>query len=269
MITGASSGLGKALAHQVLNDGDIAVATFRKQDQVGEFNSHDNAYGVLLDVTNRDQVKETVLRVIDQYGEIDVLVNNAGVGFAGAVEEASLEEIRSVMEVNFFSTISLTQAVLPYMRKAKSGHIIQISSHAGLCSFPGFGVYSASKHAVEGYSEALAAELKPLGINVTIVEPGPFRTNFAGSGLQFPENEIADYAETAGAFKEKLKGVHGKQEGSPEKAAKSIVAITKDGRDTLRLPLGKIPYVTIVNKMERVKSDMEVNRDLAHDAVFD
>ena len=197
-----------------------------------------------------------------------MLVNNAGVGFAGAIEEATIEEVRKVFEANFFGTLKLTQAVLPYMRERKNGQIIQISSHAGVKAFAGFGIYNASKFALEGFSEALAQEVNPLGIKVTIVEPGPFRTNFAGRSLNQALNLISDYDATAGAFRRKLLAVHNKQEGHPGKAAELILQHINDVDSTLRLALGTIPIKTIGMKIESLQSDLEKNKETSIKAVF-
>jgi short-subunit dehydrogenase len=270
-ITGISSGLGKALAQSVMDKGDFVIGTLRSQNQVDLFNQEysKNGFSVLLDITNENEIENVVKEIVSKYGRIDVLVNNAGVGFAGAVEETSMDETRNVFEANFFGTLKLTQSVLPFMRKEKSGHIIQISSHGGIKAFAGFGIYNASKFALEGFSEALAQEVSPLGIKVTIVEPGPFRTNFAGNGLGLAEKVIDDYSETAGAFRTKLKGVDGKQEGSPTKAASAIIDAVYTETPTLRLPLGKTALMTIGMKLDSVKSDLERNREIAEKAVFD
>ena len=190
LITGISSGLGKSLAEAVINQGDFVIGTFRKDEQVEAFNQkyQDTALGVKVDVTQSADIQKVYQLVIEQFGRLDVLVNNAGVGFAGAVEEASLEEVRSVFEANFFGALEVTQAFLPLFRQQKSGHILQISSHGGIKAFAGFGVYNASKFALEGISEALAQEIAPLGIKLTLVEPGPFRTKFAGSGFILAQN---------------------------------------------------------------------------------
>lgn len=270
LVTGASSGLGKAIAERVIENGDFVIATFRKLAQVEAFNAKykGRARAVILDLSNPSQIEEVAEGLIATLSKIDVLVNNAGVGFVGAIEEASSEEVRKVFEANFFGTLKLTQAILPSMRKYKSGHIVQISSHAGVKAFAGFGIYNASKFALEGFSEALAQEVEPLGIKVTIVEPGPFRTKFAGPSLIQSDKLIDDYAATAGAFRNKLLSVDGKQEGDPEKAARIIVEKVNDGDGTLRLPLGKVPTITIGMKIDGLRSDLEANRALAESAVF-
>lgn len=271
-ITGISSGLGKALAQSVMAAGDFVCGTVRKQTQVDEFHAvHDAANGLVfkLDITDLTAIEQVIAQVIAKFGRIDVLVNNAGVGFVGAIEETSIEETRKVFEANFFGTLKLTQAVLPYMRKEQNGHIVQISSHGGIKAFAGFGIYNASKFALEGFSEAMAQEVAPLGINVSIIEPGPFRTNFAGKGLGEAQAIIDDYAATAGAFRTKLKGVDGKQEGHPIKAAKAIIDLVNSAQPTLRLPLGKIPLATISMKLDSVKSDLEKSRKIAEQAIYE
>ena len=269
-ITGISSGLGKSLAQAVMGSSDFVIGTFRKQTQVDSFNKEykGKAHAILLDVVDQFTTREAISNLITQFSRIDVLVNNAGLGFAGAIEETSMEEVRKIMEVNFFGALNITQAVLPIMRKHKSGHIVQISSHGGLTAFAGFGIYNASKFALEGFSEALAQEVAPLGIKVTMVEPGPFRTNFAGNSLGLAKNIINDYDATAGQFRNKLKGAHQHQEGDPDKAATAIIDFVNSGNPSLRLPLGKIALMTIGKKIESVTADLERNRTVAENAVF-
>jgi len=271
LITGISSGLGKALAQSVMENGDFVIGTFRNQNQVNGFNKNhsEKGFAIVLDITNEKEIEQAVKKIISKYEKIDVLVNNAGIGFVGAIEETSMQEVKQVFEPNFFGTLKLTQTVLPFMREKKNGYIIQISSHGGIKAFAGFGIYNASKFALEGFSEALAQEVSPLGINVSIVEPGPFRTNFAGSRLGVAKNVIDDYSETAGAFRSKLKGVDGKQEGNPLKAAKAIIDLVNSEHPTLRLPLGKIALMTIGMKLDSVKSDLEANREVAENVVYE
>lgn len=271
LITGISSGLGKALTKSVIEKGDFVIGTFRKQSQVDEFNEKysNRAFSILLDIIDEQSIERNVEKLISKFERIDVLVNNAGVGFVGAIEETSMEEARKVFEANFFGTLKLTQTILSHMRKEKNGHIVQISSHGGIKAFAGFGIYNASKFALEGFSEALSQEVEPLGIKVLIVEPGPFRTNFAGSGLGEAEKVIDDYSNTAGAFRTKLKGVDGKQEGHPVKASKAIIDLVYSENPTLRLPLGKVPIMTIGMKLDSVKSDLEKNREIAEQAVYE
>ena len=270
LITGISSGLGKSLAAYVMDQGDFVIGTFRSQHQVDEFKAKHQGAGdaFLLDIKNGEEMHSMVRSILTQYAKIDVLVNNAGVGFVGAVEETSMEEVRAVFEANFFGTLNLTNHILPSMRREGKGHIVQISSHGGVKAFAGFGIYNASKFALEGFSEALAQEVAPLGIGLTIVEPGPFRTGFAGGNLGLASGTLEDYGPTAGAFKTKLQGVHGKQEGDPDKAALAIIDHLDKDNGSLRLPLGKVPMVTIQAKIDSLQTDLKANREVAEGAVF-
>jgi NAD(P)-dependent dehydrogenase (short-subunit alcohol dehydrogenase family) len=269
-ITGVSSGLGNALMRAVVQSGDFAIGTFRKQEQVDAFNQGHvgKAFAVKMDVTNSNEVSKGIEAIVEKFGGVDVLVNNAGFGFAGGIEEASIEEIRNVFEANFFGALQVTQAVLPTLRKQKNGHIIQVSSHGGFKAMPGFGVYNASKFALEGMSEALAGEVAPLGIRLTIIEPGPFRTKFAGEGFGMAQRKIEDYQPTAGVFRERIKGVDGKQEGDPHKAAQAIIQVVNAENPPLRLPLGKIAIATITSKLDSVQRDLESSRQMAESAVY-
>ena len=269
-ITGISSGLGKALAQTVIENGDFVIGTFRSQTQADVFNNQfkDEAFALTLDITSPTEIEKAVKLVNDKFGKIDVLVNNAGFGFAGAIEETSTAETRAIFEANFFGTLHLTQSFLPMFRQQKNGHIIQISSHGGFKAFPGFGIYNASKFALEGFSEALAIEVAPLGIKLSIIEPGPFRTNFAGSSFKEADKIIADYNGTAGAFRERMKQVDGKQEGDPIKASQAIIEITKLDTPPLRLPLGKIAIVSLTAKLESVQKDINSYKDIAESVVY-
>lgn len=270
LITGISSGLGQAMALEAMALGHFVIGSFRNSDQVHDFNekSGGKGKGILLDVTSFDAVRSAIASIKTEFGKIDVLVNNAGYGIAGAIEETSVEETRAVFEANFFGTLHLTREVLPMMRQQRSGHILQISSHGGFKAFAGFGIYNASKFAVEGFSEALAQEVAPLGIKVTIVEPGPFRTRFAGNGFRLAEQIIDDYEPTSGVFRERIKSVDGKQEGDPNKAAKAICGITKLDTPPLRLPLGKIALHSLTSKLESVKNDLDNFRHVAENVVY-
>jgi NAD(P)-dependent dehydrogenase (short-subunit alcohol dehydrogenase family) len=270
-ITGISSGLGKAIAQTAIKQGDFVIGSFRNQSQADEFNNQHpkSGFGLTLDVTKPEQIEATFKIIKDKFGKIDVLVNNAGFGFAGAIEETSDAETRAIFEANFFGTLQVTQAFLPMFRQQKSGHIIQMSSHGGFKAFQGFGIYNASKFAVEGFSEALAQEIAPLGIKVTIVEPGPFRTNFAGSSFKQASKIIDDYHETAGAFKQRMKAVDGKQEGDPAKAAQAIFDITNSENPPLRLPLGKIAVMSLTAKLESVSKDLNDFKAIAESTVFE
>jgi len=269
-ITGVSSGLGKTLAQSVIDTGDFVIGSFRNQIQVDAFNDQHKhkAFALKLDITKPDEICRTFKLITGRFRKIDVLVNNAGFGFAGAIEETSTEEAKEIFETNFFGTLKLTQAFLPLFRQQRSGHIIQISSHGGFKASQGFGIYNASKFALEGFSEALAIEVAPLGIKLTIVEPGPYRTNFAGSSFKQAKTIIEDYNSTAGAFRERMKQVNGRQEGDPIKAAKAIIDIIRLDTAPLRLPLGKIAILSLTAKLESVQKDINNFKSIAESAVF-
>ena len=258
LITGVSSGFGKQLATLAAKKGANVIGTVRNSAQIETVNALEKgkSFGYLLDVNNHKQVNELIKEVEARFGKIDVLVNNAGYGFCGAIEEASEKDVRDQMETNFFGAYAVTKAVLPIMRKQRSGHIIQISSQAGINSSPGLGVYNASKFALEGFSEALYHELAPLGIKVSIVEPGPFRTDWAGGSMKFPEAIIEDYLPTAGKIKQILSNVNGVQPGDPIKGAEAIIHITEIETPPLRLALGKIAVDTIRRKLEWVGKEL-------------
>jgi short-subunit dehydrogenase len=239
--------------------------------QTDAFNSKhkDHAFGLTLDITKPLEIERAFQTIMQKIGKIDVLVNNAGFGFAGAVEETSIDETRDVFEANFFGTLRVTQTVLPVFRKQKSGHIIQISSQNGFKASPGFGIYNASKFAVEGFSEALAQEVEPLGIKLTIVEPGPFRTHFAGDSFREAKKIIEDYNITAGAFRQRMKAADGKQEGDPIKASKAIFDITHLKNPPLRLPLGKAAVISLTAKLNSVTKDLNDFKAVAENAVYE
>lgn len=260
LITGVSSGFGRSLAEAAVKAGDIVVGTLRKSIQCEEFNSlHPGlASGILMDVNDSRQIASGVELVLKQHGRIDVLVNNAGYGLFGALEEASEQETRDQMETNFFGALALTRAVLPGMRKARSGHIVQISSIAGFRSTPGLGIYNASKFALEGVSEALEAEVAPLGIKVLIVEPGPFRTHWAGNSAKDVTNKIDDYSDTARYTAQMIHGYAGSQPGDPDKAAELIIDVINSPNPPLRLPLGKVAIDRMREKLYMLETEINL-----------
>jgi NAD(P)-dependent dehydrogenase (short-subunit alcohol dehydrogenase family) len=270
-ITGISSGLGKALAEAVMQKGEFVVGTFRQKTQAEHFSTTNegSGWGVVMDLTNPTDIENAFNSVRAKFGRLDVLVNNAGYGLAGAVEETSEVETRAIFEANFFGALKVTQAALPIFRNQGSGQIIQISSHGGIKAFAGFGIYNASKFALEGFSEALAQEVAPLGIKLTIVQPGPFRTKFANDGFGLAEKHIEDYAATAGVFRTRIKGVDGKQEGDPAKGALAIYGLSVSENPPLRLPLGKVALGTISSKIESVQNDLNNSRAIAESTVFE
>jgi len=270
VITGISSGLGKELAEYVINQGDFVIGTFRNQQQVDSFNyeNSDKAKAYLLNVDNIDEGKDFVQQVLTDFNHIDVLVNNAGYGLGGAIEETSMDEAKEMFDTNYFGAINLIQQFLPSLRAQKSGHIINLSSQAGFKAGPGFGIYNSTKFAIEGMSEALSMELAPVGIKVTIIQPGPFRTNFAGSSFKFTDKIIDDYARTSGVFRKRIGLINGTQEGDPTKAAEAIYNITLEEKPPLKLPLGKSAVVAIQQKLDAVKLELDKYTAIAEATVF-
>lgn len=239
-ITGCSTGFGRQIATEVLGRGGRAVVTARdprKLDDIVEGHG-ERALSLALDVTNPEQVREAVGKAEERFGRIDVLVNNAGYGYYAAIEEGEEEEARAMFDANLFGLLDIMKAVLPGMRERRGGHIVNISSVGGLIGFPGSGYYAASKFAVEGASEALSKEVEPLGIKVTIVEPGPFRTDFAGRSIRRSQYQIKDYGDTAGTRIQSNIARSGKQPGDPERAARAIVEAVESDKPPLRLLLG-------------------------------
>ncbi|OLY91080.1 Short-chain dehydrogenase [Cnuella takakiae] len=270
-ITGASSGFGAELAKAAIDRGDQVVATFRKAAQASDFTiAHQGkGLGVLLDVTQPAQIEAAVQRALQQFGRIDVLVNNAGYGTIGAVEEFSMQEVRDQFETNFFGAVALTKAVLPLMREQKSGHILAISSAAGFKATGGFGIYNASKFALEGFNEALAQEVSPFGIKVTIVQPGPFRTQFAGSSVKLAGTRMDEYKTTPVAqMYHYISRIDGRQEGDPVKGAHAIVDFVHGEGKTLRLPLGKHSLDAIKAKLRAVQADLDANEQVALSVMY-
>lgn len=271
LITGASSGLGEALSESAIKRGDKVVATFRRQDQAEHFSQSrgNNGLGIVMDVTQEEQVRAGIEKSISHFGRVDVLVNNAGYGTIGAVEECSMEEIRTQMETNFFGMVSLTKLILPIMRAQGGGHILQISSASGFKATAGFGIYNASKFALEGLSEALAQELAPFNIKVVIVEPGPFRTKFAGGSVQLARQKIEAYHNTPAAqMYHYISRIDGQQEGDPQKAAEAMIDYVYENHEPLRLPLGKQALANIRAKLAAVQKDLEINESIALSVVY-
>jgi NAD(P)-dependent dehydrogenase (short-subunit alcohol dehydrogenase family) len=259
LITGASRGFGALIAQEALNAGDAVVATARDPRTVIErLGSHPRLLPVRLDVTDEAQAHAAADQAVAKFGRIDILVNNAGYGVLGAVEETSAQEVEGVFRTNVFGLLNVTRAVLPHMRRQQSGHVINISSIGGYGGYHGWGVYGATKFAVEGISEAMHAELKPLGIQVTVVEPGFFRTDFLDEqSLVKTRTEIADYHETVGAMRSFAAQVNHAQPGDPAKLAKAILLLTQSGLPPLRLALGSDTYQRIKGKHAFVEGELE------------
>lgn len=239
-ITGCSTGFGRELAKLLLDQGRRVVVTARDKSKVEDLvQNQPNAMALTLDVTDAKQIHQAVKDAEAKFGRIDVLVNNAGYGYLAALEEGEESESRAMFETNVFGLIEMTRAVLPLMRKQRSGHVVNVSSIGGLVGFPGVGYYHGTKFAVEGISEALSKEVAPLGIKVLIVEPGPFRTDWAGRSLKKTNNPIEDYAETAGARRAQTAGYSGQQPGDPVRGAQAIITAVDSANPPLRLLLGK------------------------------
>lgn len=265
-ITGASSGFGRAFTKYALEQGYRVVATARKREAIEPLAAQHPARILILpmDVNNRAQIDEAVRQAIEHFGSIDVLINNAGYGIVGAVEETPEEELRALMDTNFFGAVAVTRALLPHLRRQGRGAIVNISSLGGQLSMSGFGAYSASKFALEGISEALAQELKPLGVKVLIVEPGQFRTNLAGAGMRYMP-EIDAYGATAGPTREFARTSDGTQFGDPHKAARAIDLALRDPKTPLRLQLGQDAVDMIRAHAETMLTDMKQWEALAVD----
>ncbi|NCD71630.1 oxidoreductase [Mucilaginibacter agri] len=258
-ITGCSTGFGRDLAKEVLANGYRAAVASRNTDDVKDIVEAypETAIPVKLDVTKSDEIAAAVEQIKQKFGTIDVLVNNAGIGYFGAIEESEEEEIRRMFEINFFGLANVTKAVLPIMRKQRSGHILNIASIGGLVGFPAVGFYNATKFAVDGFSESLAKETAPLGIKVTVIAPSGFRTDWAGRSANNSKIVIDDYKETAGTNKNNIRGYSGKQPGDPLRAAKAMIAVVESENPPLRLLLGEAALKGARNKLELLKKDFD------------
>lgn len=259
LITGCSTGFGRVLATLVLERGWRAVVTARDPGKIQDFSTgHDGRALVLkLDVTDPAQVRDAVTGAESRFGQVDVLVNNAGYGYLAAVEEGEEHEIRAQFETNFFGLAAMIRAVLPGMRQRRRGHIVNISSLAGLVGMPGVGYYNATKFAVEGLSEALAQEVEPLGIKVIAVKPGPFRTDWAGRSLKQTGQPIEAYAQTAGARRQTIAGRSGQQAGDPVRAAEAIIQAVASEAPPLHLVLGRIALEGARAKLGLLRHDLD------------
>ncbi|NBJ10039.1 oxidoreductase [Microvirga arsenatis] len=258
-ITGCSTGFGRELARLVLERGWRAVVTARDAGRVQDLANgyEDRVLALSLDVTRQDEIAAAVQQTERRFGAIDVLVNNAGYGYQTSIEEGDDAEIRAQFETNVFGLAAMTRAVLPGMRARRRGHIVNISSQAGFIGYEGSGYYAATKHAVEGLSDSLSREVAPLGIKVTCVEPGPFRTDWAGRSLHQRHPQIDDYRETVGARLEATAGYSGKQPGDPVRAAAAIIKAVEAESPPKHLVLGSIALEGIRNKLKETLTEIE------------
>ena len=269
LITGGSSGFGRALAEEALSRGDRVAVTARRAEKLEGLvrQAPGRAHAVSLDLTDAEGAPRAVDEVLQRFGRVDVLVNNAGHGQVGAVEETTEEELREISDVHVFGPAALVRAVLPAMRRRGAGAIVQMSSFGGQVAYPGFGAYCATKFALEGFSEALAPEVAPFGVKVIIVEPGAFRTGFSGGAL-VQSKEMPEYAETVGPTREMITGINGTQPGDPAKAARAIVAALDAEDAPLRLPLGADAVEGIRGKLDSVRAEVDRWEDVARSTAY-
>lgn len=271
LITGVSSGLGRALAEKILEQGGYVAGTVRDESQIAEFEAlaPGRAVALLMDITNPEQVEAGVEKAIATLGQIDVLANNAGHGLVGAIEETSDAEAQKMLDTNFLGSLRVTRAVLPQMRQQKSGHIINYSAVGGFTGFPGLGVYSAAKAAVDIMGEALAAEVKPLRVDVTILTVGIFRTDFAGRSLKHTEQTLDAYQETpAGKFRGFIDNLSGNQPNDPEKAAEAIIKLIESDEPPLHLALGNDAIKTVQEKIERLQQELQAWQEISASTAY-
>ncbi|MCU4579862.1 SDR family NAD(P)-dependent oxidoreductase [Acinetobacter gyllenbergii] len=271
LITGASSGLGQALAQAVIAQGDLAVITARRLDRLQQiaYGHEDQVLAVALDVTDATARSQVIEQAIQHFGRIDVLANIAGRGVVGACEEFSLQQLREQMELNFFAAAEMTRAVLPQMRQQASGHILTLSSIAGLVAMNAAGPYCAAKFAIEGWTESLALEVKSLGIHVTLVEPGAFRTEFAGDVNMRPAQHIPAYRAVVEPFEQYLEGSSGKQLGDPAKAAQRMLEVVESATPPTRLMLGQDAFSIWDQTLATRTQDIDSWRQKGIETAFD
>lgn len=258
-ITGCSTGFGRELAKHLLENDYRVVVTARdanKVEDLVEINP-ENAVSFNLDVTDQAQVQQVVAKAEEHFGKIDVLVNNAGFGYFGSIEESEEQEVRAMFEANFWGLANMTRAALPGMRARRAGSIVNISSIGGFVGNPGVGFYNATKFAVNGFTEALHKELAPLGIKVIVVQPSGFRTDWAGRSANDAPQTIPDYAETAGAFQTMIRGYSGNQPGDPVRAAKAIVKAVESENPPLNLLLGRAALKNARLRLDTLKKDFD------------
>jgi NAD(P)-dependent dehydrogenase (short-subunit alcohol dehydrogenase family) len=270
LITGCSTGFGRELAKILLDRGYRVVATARDHTKIADLVAGHEKTGLALklDVDNQADIGAAVKAAEARFGRIDVLVNNAGYGYLAAIEEGDDSDVRAMFDTNFFGLAAMTRAVLPIMRAQKSGAIINISSIGGFIGFPGSGYYAATKFAVEGLSEALSKEVGPLGIKVIIVEPGPFRTDWAGRSLKTPKKPIDAYAETAIGRRRQIQSYSGNQPGDPVRASEAIITAVGQEHPPLRLPLGAFAYESMGMEIAALRKEHDSLEAVARGADY-
>ena len=267
-ITGCSTGFGRELAKQAIEHGYRTVVTARDPTTLAGYAAAENALVLQLDVTKPEQVAAAIAATEERFGWVDVLVNNAGIGYFAAVEESEEAEVRKMFEVNVFGTSRMIQAVLPGMRERRKGVIVNFSSIGGLRSFPAVGFYNATKFAVEGLSEALWQEVEPLGIKVMVVEPSGFRTDWAGRSANESQQQIDDYVATAGAWRAQVREISGKQPGDPVRAAQAVIAAVESDHPPHHLLLGNAAFEGAMAKLDELRKDFVAGESAARGADF-
>jgi len=269
-ITGCSSGFGLLLAHELLRRGDRVIATARDASKLDDLLTlyPDTARTFMLDVTKPAEIESVARLALTAFGHVDVLVNNAGYGVNGAIEEVAEDEFEPMFQTNIYGLIRTTRAFLPHFRERRTGHIFNLSSIGGLIGGAGWGFYNTTKFAVEGFSEALAGEMKPLGVHVTVIEPGPFRTDFLGRSGKLAATELPEYAQTAGKAREYLRTQAGKQPGDPQKAVEAIIAVADSPEPPLHLILGKIALTRFRDKLALWQREIAAWEPVTIDADF-
>ena len=268
LITGCSTGFGREIARLAVKRGLRTVITARDPSSLEDFAAAENALLLELDVTKPEQVAAAMRAAETRFGGVDVLVNNAGIGYFAAVEESEEAEIRKMFDVNFFGTSRMIRAVLPGMRQRRQGVIVNFSSIGGLRSFPAVGYYNATKFAIEGLSEALWQEVEPLGINVMVVEPSGFRTDWAGRSANETSHALADYIATAGLWRSQVREISGKQDGDPVRAAQAIVAAVLSDAPPHHLLLGNAAFDGAIAKLDELRKDFTAGEAVARAADF-
>jgi NAD(P)-dependent dehydrogenase (short-subunit alcohol dehydrogenase family) len=269
-VTGASSGFGRAICSAVVERGDRLAATAREPEALRDLAAGhpDQVVALRLDVTDPGAARQAVAEAVARFGRIDVVINNAGYGHIGAVEELSDEEVRQQLETNLFGVIHVTRAVLPVLRRQRRGHLVQMSSLNGVEGLPGGAIYVASKFAVEGFSESLADEVAHLGIRVTIVEPGPHRTRFLNPRSDRSSEPIDDYADSVGQVRTGLAELDGQQPGDPDRAARAIIQVVEAAEPPRRLPLGEMALERIRAKLQGQLEELEAWAELSASSDF-
>jgi NAD(P)-dependent dehydrogenase (short-subunit alcohol dehydrogenase family) len=267
LVTGASSGFGRAITEAVVGAGDVVVAAARRAPTDLAAGHPEQVEAIALDVTDTAAAERAVADVEARYGRIDVLVNNAGRGHVGAAEETTEEELRSLFDLHVHGPVVLVRAVLPGMGRRRAGAIVQMSSFGGQVAYPGFSAYCATKFALEGWSEALAGEVGPLGIRVLVVEPGAFRTSFSGTALG-QSARIPDYDATVGPTREMITGINGSQPGDPARAAAAILSALAAETTPLRLPLGDDAVDGVLGHLDAVRDEIRAWEHLSRTTAY-